>query len=315
MAQGQQKLQGSLAQELFVGKASQGLPNECTKDRRDDGENASKENKEKTATPFLKWVGGKRSIIEKLKARMPVDFAGYWEPFVGGGALFFDLHSKLKKVQLSDANRDLVTTYGVVQNDVERLIQKLSSYAEQHSKELYYRVRSNHSLQEPVDVAARMIYLNKTCFNGLWRVNRKGEFNVPMGRYANPAINAAENLRLCSAALQGVSIDHRDYRHIAPDASDFVYFDPPYHPVSETASFTSYAKLDFTKQDQLELRDFCLALHERGVKVMVSNSNTPYINELYQHHIFKTSIVHAPRMVNSKASARNAVEEVLITNY
>lgn len=268
--------------------------------------------KENGATPFLKWVGGKRGIIKELTSRLPETYNDYYEGFVGGGALFFDM--KPKKAFLSDANLDLVITYKVVQKDVEKLIEALKKHARLNCEEYYYRVRKRHDLDDPIEVAARMIYLNKTCFNGLWRVNRKGEFNVPMGKYANPGICQEDNLRACSKALQSATIEYKGYENITPKQGDFCYFDPPYHPTSGT-SFTSYAIGDFSEKNQSELADFCKELHRKGVKIMLSNSNTPFIRNLFSSNIFNIAIVNAPRNVNCKPNGRNAVEEVLITNY
>lgn len=268
--------------------------------------------KESGASPFLKWVGGKRGIIKELTSRLPETYNDYYEAFVGGGALFFDI--KPKKAYLSDANLDLVITYKVVQKDVEKLIEALKKHARLNCEEYYYRVRKRHDLDDPIEVAARMIYLNKTCFNGLWRVNRKGEFNVPMGKYANPGICQEENLRACSKALKSATIEYKSYENITPKEGDFCYFDPPYHPTSGT-SFTSYAIGDFSEKNQLELANFCKELHKKGVKIMLSNSNTPFIRNLFSSNIFNIAIVNAPRNVNCKPNGRNAVEEVLITNY
>jgi len=272
------------------------------------------------ATPFIKWVGGKRSIMAALISRLPETFNHYYEPFVGGGALFFELSPQLNGAHLSDTNLHLALTYKVVQQDVEALIERLKIHKEKHSKDYYYSVRKlgkqrkEDYLQDPIDVAARFIYLNKTCFNGLWRVNSKGDFNVPMGRYKNPPIVRQENLEACHRALQDVEIRWDEFNKIAPQEGDFVYFDPPYHPL-DSASFTKYSKQDFTQQDQLELRDFALRLHQQGVKVMLSNSNAPFIQDIYNSPVFTLAEIGAPRMVNSNASDRGNVTELLITNY
>ncbi len=267
------------------------------------------------AAPFLKWVGGKRSIIGELKNRLPKEMNDYWEPFVGGGALFFEIQPK--KAHLSDANLDLTITYKVIQKDVGKLIEVLKKHQKLHCEEYYYRVRNRHDLEDPIEVAARMIYLNKTCFNGLYRVNKKGEFNTPMGKSATGSLTSGilreENLRSCNKALKHAIIEYKDYTAIEPGAGDFVYFDPPYHPVNGT-SFTAYAG-DFTEKDQSNLADFCKDLHRKGVKFMLSNSNTEYIRGLFTSNIFKIAIVNAPRNVNCKPNGRNPVEEVLITNY
>lgn len=269
------------------------------------------------ASPFVKWVGGKRSVIEELKSRMPESYNGYWEPFIGGGALFFDLAPKM--AHISDANFDLIMTYKVIQKDVHQLIDLLKIHQKKHSEDYYYKIRSQHNLTDPIEIAGRMIYLNKTCFNGLFRVNRKGEFNTPIGNKVvdgtlNTGIVREDNLLACHKALKGVDIKYIDYSKINAQAGDFVYFDPPYHPMNAT-SFTSYSMFDFTDKDQLELSEFCTSLHRKGVKFMLSNSHTPYILDLYKSNIFKIAIINAPRVVNCKPNGRNAVEEVLITNY
>ncbi len=216
---------------------------------------------------------------------------------------------------LRDINFDLINTYQVIQRDPEPLIARLKQHASRHCKDYYYQLRSQHQLDDRVEIAARFIYLNKTCFNGLWRVNSKGEFNVPMGSYKNPAICQEDNLRACHVALQGVDVRLRDFRKLNAGADDFVYFDPPYQPLSATASFTSYAKSSFGEGEQKTLRDVCLALHDQGAKVMLSNSDTPLIRALYAGGVFTIEKVQAPRYVNSRADARGAVNELLITNY
>ncbi len=220
----------------------------------------------------------------------------------GGGGAF----------HLSDINFDLINTYQVIKQDPEPLIDKLRQYAQRHSKTYYYQVRKQHHLDDRVEIAARFIYLNKTCYNGLWRVNSKGEFNVPLGSYKNPAICQENIIRACHRALQGVDIRLRDFRKLQAGQDDFVYFDPPYQPLDKT-SFTRYAKDDFGVKEQEALRDLCLALHDKGAKFMLSNSDTS--STLYDNPVFKVATVKAPRFVNSKASGRGAVNELLITNY
>lgn len=267
------------------------------------------------ATPFVKWVGGKRSIIDSLKLRLPPSFNEYWEPFVGGGALFFELRSTLTKTpHLSDTNFDLVMAYKAVQRDLDALIERLKAHAAKHSETYYYEIRAQHNLQDPLDIAARFIYLNKTCYNGLYRVNSRGEFNVPFGRYTNPGIVQEDNLRAVHKALQEVDIRYGGFEEINPQPGDFAYFDPPYHPTDDT-SFTKYHKLDFSEKDQTKLRDFAVELHRRGVKVMLSNSDTRFIRDLFSAKYFTISEVMAPRFVNCKPNKRNAVSELIITNY
>lgn len=274
--------------------------------------------------PFVKWVGGKRQLLQQfrdLDLYPPDGFDPnthtYFEPFVGGGAVFFDLLPK--KAVLSDMNLELVTTYTTIRDNVESLIKLLKTH--KYDKDFFLNIRSKkiENLND-VQIAARFIYLNRSCFNGLYRVNGKGEFNVPFGKYNNPVICDEVNLRKVSKALQEVEIKHQDYKAVLKKAKkgDFVYFDPPYYPVSKTASFTSYTKDAFLDKEQIELRDTFVELHKRGCFVMLSNSDTPFINEIYseiEDKKVKINKVQAGRAINSNASKRGKVFEVLITNY
>lgn len=277
--------------------------------------------KEKPA-PFVKWVGGKRQLLRQFRERglyPPASFSPrhgtYFEPFVGGGAVFFDLLPK--RAELSDLNSELVTAYNVVKNNVGELIESLKKH--KYEKEYYLEVRAKDpkSLSD-LDVASRFIFLNRTCFNGMYRVNSKGGFNVPFGKYTNPIICYEENLRKVSKALQKITIKNQDYKAVLKKAKkgDFVYFDPPYYPVSKTASFTSYTKDAFLDKEQTELRDMFVELHKRGCFVMLSNSDTPFINKLYSNiKGVKVSKVAASRAINSKGSGRGKITELLVTNY
>ena len=204
--------------------------------------------------------------------------------------------------------------YKVIQKDPEPLIARLKEHAKEHKETYYYEVRGQHDTQDPIEIAARFIYLNKTGYNGLYRVNSKGEFNVPFGRYTNPGIAQEDNIRAVHKTLQGVDIRWGGFETIEPQNGDFAYFDPPYHPTDET-SFTAYSKSGFSETDQEKLRDFVLELHKQGVKVMVSNSDTKFIRDLYKSKVFTIATVQAPRLVNCKPNKRNAVSEVVITNY
>lgn len=266
------------------------------------------------ASPFVKWVGGKRSIIDQLTKNLPENFESYYEPFMGGAALFFEIQSRINQAYLSDTNFDLVITFKAVQKDPKALIAKLEEHARKDSDDYYYKIRAQHELQDPINIAARFIYLNKTCFNGLYRVNKKGEFNVPRGSSTKPNIIQKDNILAGSQILQKANIEYREFDAIKPITNDFVYFDPPYHP-SDSTSFTKYTKLDFSEKDQQRLRDFALQLNRVGVKVMLSNSDTPFIRNLYSANIWHVKTVQAPRMVNCKADGRGAVNELLITNY
>ena len=273
--------------------------------------------------PFVKWVGGKRQLLKQFKELglyPPEDFnpdtATYFEPFVGGGAVFFDLLPK--KAVLSDMNFELVTAYNVIKNDVEALIKELKKY--KYSKEFFLEMRQKiTSKMTDLKVAARFIYLNRTCFNGLYRVNSKGGFNTPFGKYNNPLICDEENLRKISKALQKTKILHQSYKKVLDKAKkgDFIYFDPPYHPVNSTSSFTSYTSEGFFAEEQKELSEIYYKLHKRGCFVMLSNSDTPLINELYSwlDKKIKVNKVDAGRAINSNSKRRGKIKEVLVINY
>lgn len=270
--------------------------------------------------PFLKWVGGKRQLLRELERRVAEarPHGRYHEPFVGGGALFFDLYGRDKlgrtKAFLSDNNQRLIQAYLAVQEHVEELISLLEAHKAAHGKEFYYEMRA-HVPDDPIARAARIIYLNRTCFNGLFRENSKGEFNVPMGRYVNPLICDAPNLRAVSRALQRCTIRHQSFAAVldSAKAGDLVYFDPPYAPVSKTANFTGYHRGVFGEDLQRELADVFKELTKRGVKALLSNSDVPLIHTLYRAHSIE--VVRATRLVNSNASKRGKVNEVLVRNF
>ncbi len=285
------------------------------------------------ARPFIKWAGGKAKLIEQYKPFLPTDFDCYHEPFLGGGALFFYLAPQLqaqgKKAYLSDLNPELVNVYRCVRDRVESLIEQLAEHQAQHSEAWYYEVRSQHlSVTGPatkpitsgldpdesdISRAARFIYLNKTCYNGLYRENAKGRFNVPIGRYKNPRICAPELLRPASAALQIAEISERPFSAVldyTKGTSDFVYFDPPYHPLSDTSKFTAYSRYQFAEQQQAELKAVIAQLAARGVRVLASNSDCPFIRELYSG--FQVETITAARSINSKSSKRGKITEVLL---
>jgi DNA adenine methylase len=265
----------------------------------------------RTAKPFVKWAGGKRQLLPDIIERVP-DFAGrYFEPFVGGGALFFRLAPK--KAVLADTNERLIRTYRGVQKDVEGVIRLLSRYP--HDEAFFYDLREkdiDHAKSD-TEVAAWLIYLNRTGYNGLYRVNSKNRFNVPFGRYANPTICDHETLRACSRALAGAKLEHTDFAAAVDKAreGDFVYFDPPYAPLSKTSSFASYTKDGFGPSEQERLRDVALELKRRGVHVLLSNSSAEDVRRLYGKG-FRITKVLATRVVNSKASQRGAIPELLI---
>lgn len=260
--------------------------------------------------PFLKWVGGKRQLLPHLTKHVPVSIGRYFEPFIGGGALFF--HLRPARAVLADANERLVRTYRGVRDDVASVIALLETYP--YERDFYYRLRALPiDRASDVEVAAWFVYLNRAGFNGLYRVNRQNGFNVPFGRYDSPKICDAENLRACSVALQDVELVVADFETSTKAArrGDFAYFDPPYVPLSATSCFTSYAAEGFGADDQRRLRKTAAALKKRGVKVLVSNSSAPFVRELYASG-FETLEVDARRAISCKGDGRGAVKELLL---
>lgn len=269
------------------------------------------------ARPFLKWAGGKGQLLDELCSRLPAEFGRYFEPFVGGGALYFALHGAGRVrsgARLSDANRKLIDTYRAVRDNVEAVIAHLSAFS--NDRDLYYQIRAwRHEDLDPPRAAARIIFLNKTCYNGLFRENSRGEFNVPFGRYARPMICDAPNLRAASAALRRVSLRQLDFGKVPElvKEGDLVYFDPPYHPRSATSSFTQYSENGFGEDEQRRLARVFRELDGRGAYVMLSNSDTPLVRKLYAG--FAIDEVLAGRAINSKAERRGKVTELIVRNY
>lgn len=269
---------------------------------------------EPQAAPIVKWVGGKSRLLPELLSRMPAQFGRYYEPFAGGAALFFRLAPT--RAVLGDDNRDLINLYQTVGHKVEDVIRRLAVHRRLHDESHYYEMRARWNDTKVswthVDRAAAFIYLNKTCFNGLWRVNRAGHFNVPMGRYEDPPICAVDSLRLAAGALRRAELRCGHYRDAVADArsGDFVYFDPPYDPLTPTASFTSYTSGAFGQDDQRELAELARRLVARGCKVMLSNSDTPFVRSLYKG--FRIDRVRCSRAINSNAAKRGDVDEVVI---
>ncbi len=276
-----------------------------------------------SATPFLKWAGGKGQLLEAIQAILPPSFSNYFEPFIGGGAVFFRLAAAglVRTSVLNDVNPHLVTTYEVVRDRPEELVANLEVLKRNHSDDCFYAARNrfNHDIGlTVVERAALLIYLNKTCFNGLYRVNSKGEFNVPVGRYVNPRIFAPDQILACSKALRDVRMVCGDFEAAVSGAKagDFVYFDPPYVPLTKTANFTSYAKDDFGFDDQIRLAETAIRLHTAGVKFLLSNHATPELEDLYSGRGFKIERVPARRMITRDGASRSGtVDEVLIRNY
>ncbi len=274
----------------------------------------------RAARPFLKWAGGKGQLLEAFASLYPpaASVKGYHEPFVGSGAVFFDVKRRLspRRIVLSDSNADLIETYQAIRDQVDEVIRELERHARRHGEAHYYKVRDQRTADLfPAARAARLIYLNRTCFNGLYRVNSQGQFNVPMGRYANPTILDADNLRAVSAGLRRTQLHTGPFREVLERArpGDFVYFDPPYVPVSATANFTGYTRGAFGPADQEELAQVFRALDGRGCQVMLSNSDTPDARRLYAG--FRIERLNARRAINSKADRRGPVGELVVLNY
>jgi DNA adenine methylase len=272
--------------------------------------------------PFLKWVGGKGQLLAQFDRLLPKRVNRYIEPFVGGGAVFFYLKHRLPRMRafLRDTNPELINAYRAVRDHPIELMRRLDEHLAAFKVDranYYYDVRSRHHLPEAavVERAARMIFLNKTCFNGLWRVNARGEFNVPIGSHKNPSLYDEENILSASRALQGMHLDVQDFRETLRQtrANDFVYVDPPYVPISQTANFTSYAKEDFGLEEQRELAALFASAARRGVRLMLSNSDTPLVRELY--HGFHAHVVQARRAINCDGSKRGEINEVVITAF
>lgn len=273
---------------------------------------------DRAPAPFVKWVGGKSKLMSQLAPLLPpaVERMRHVEPFAGGGAMFFTRAPE--RALLADINAPLVDAYLAIRDEVGAVIQALTPLSTLHAEGRYYAVRERYNTASKLTRAERtamFIYLNKTCFNGLHRVNRKGEFNVPQGRYKNPRILDVEGLLAASAALRSATIRKAGFEEMLSLAKpgDFVYFDPPYEPVSRTSNFTSYAEGGFTQEDQERLRDVYSELDRRGCKLMLSNSDVPFVRSLYTR--FRVDVVKASRAVNCQARGRGPVNEVVVRNY
>ncbi len=305
------------------------------------------EKSEIKAKPFLKWVGGKGQLVGRFADIYPVELASgqvkyYFEPFLGGGAVFFDITSnyKIKSAMLYDINDELVLTYKVVQRDADKLLEFLRRYRRDYldlpfdrRKEYFYEMRTNYNMQRfNIDFkkysenwilrAAQVIFLNKTCYNGLFRVNSKGAFNSPAGDYKNPRIFSEENLLNASKLLSCAEIIKADFKDFKPPnvEGSFIYLDPPYRPISHTAYFTSYAKNEFTDMDQYVLADLYKELDKKGAKLMLSNSDPKnidpddnFFDKLYKDYYVKR--IQAKRMINSVVAGRGEINELIVTNY
>lgn len=276
-----------------------------------------------TPRPFVKWAGGKRQLIPILNQNIPSRFGTYHEPFIGGGALLFHVltQKSTQRCSISDLNSDLVLAYTTIRDKIDQLISSLENHEKnyrQDSSTYYYNIR-DQSPKDDIEKTSRLIFLNRTCFNGLYRVNSKGKFNVPLGRYTNPNIVNEQNLRSVSNLLKTshISIKCRDFEGVLDDAKrgDFVYFDPPYQPVSSTANFTSYTNKDFTSDDLMRLCNLCKRLDSKGCHVMLSNSHSKEVVKLFSGKPWKTTKIRANRAINSNSNRRTGHFELLIKNY
>ena len=280
--------------------------------------------KNKLVMPIVKWVGGKRQLLDEINKYIPKKFNTYYEPFFGGGAVLF--HLQPKKAVINDLNMDLITTYRVIKDKPNELIEALKIH--KNTSDYFYELRNidldseKYKKLTDVEKAARLIYLNKTCFNGLFRVNSSGHFNTPFGNYKNPNIVNEPVIKAVNSYFKSndITISNDDYAVVLQNvkAGDFVYLDPPYDPVSDTSNFTGYNAGGFTRKNQEELRNVCIELDKKGVKFLLSNSATSYIKEIYDASLFKVlkvEIVKAKRNINSNGNKRGEVDEVLIRNY
>lgn len=276
------------------------------------------EKKNKLVNPILKWVGGKRQLLPEIIELLPDKITTYYEPFLGGGALLF--HLQPKKAFVNDINPELINLYTIIKESPKELIEDLKKHV--NESEYFYEVRGldrteKYMMMSNVEKASRILYLNKTCYNGLFRVNSMGEFNTPFGRYKNPKIVEEITINAVSHYFNNsdIRITSCDYKEALKGIrkGSFVYFDPPYDPISDSSSFTGYAKGGFGKEEQIRLKEFCDTLTQKGVKFLLSNSATPFIKELYKD--YQINFVRAKRNINSKKELRGEVEEVLIRNY
>ena len=273
--------------------------------------------------PFVKWAGGKRQLIPILNENLPKSFGTYFEPFLGGGALLFHMLTERngQKCSISDLNSDLVLSYTTIRDRTDALIASLKNHEKNYqkdSKSYYYSIRES-TPRSQIEKTSRLIFLNRTCFNGLYRVNSKGKFNVPLGKYTNPNIVNEDNLRSVSNILQSskVHIQCRDFEAVLRDAKkgDLVYFDPPYQPVSDTANFTSYTNKDFTFDDLSRLAELCMDLDSKGCNVLLSNSNSKEVEDMFSTKPWKVTKIRANRSINSNSKKRTGHFELLIKNY
>lgn len=274
---------------------------------------------DKTISPVVKWVGGKRQLLPEIRKYIPKRISTYYEPFLGGGAVLFDILPK--KAVVNDVNSELINVYKVIRDDVESLINDLAKH--KNEADYYYEIRaydrepSIYNNLTDIERSSRILYLNKTCYNGLFRVNQAGQFNTPFGKYKNPNIQNADTLRAVSEYFNKANIKFlsTDFEEAVKGCrkGSFVYFDPPYDPVSDSANFTGYAKSGFDRNEQVRLKKLCDKLNDRGIKFLLSNSSTEFIMDLYKD--YKIEIIQAKRSINSNGNDRGEVDEVLVRNY
>ncbi len=273
------------------------------------------------AQPFLKWAGGKRQLIPTIKEFLPIKYTQYYEPFVGAGAVLFSIQPK--KAIINDTNNELINCYQVIKENPQELLILCQKHKERNSKEYYYKLRAldrsdDFKNMSSIERAARIIYLNKTCFNGLFRVNSSGQFNVPYGNYSNPSVADPAVIKAISTYLNqaNIRIEVGDFEKVVTTCRKgaFIYFDPPYHPISDTSSFTGYSMGGFGKEEQIRLRDTCNNLSDRGCQVLLSNSNADFIRSLYDDSRYKIVEVKANRAINAVGSKRGQISELLIHN-
>lgn len=271
-------------------------------------------------TPILKWVGGKKQLLSEITPLIPKKITTYVEPFIGGGAVLFNLQPK--KAIINDLNKELINTYKVVKESPKELLELLKIYDKNNCEDYFYEIRAldrtdNFENMNNIEKAARVIYLNKTCFNGLYRVNKTGLFNSPYGKYKNPNIINKSAILAMSDYFNNnnIKIIQGDYKNALKDLKKdtFVYFDPPYMPISTSSSFTNYTKTSFNEKEQIELKKECDKLNNKEIKFMLSNSDHPLIRELYKN--FDIRIVKAKRSINSKGNSRGKINEILVKNY
>jgi len=267
---------------------------------------------------FLKWAGGKRRAIKDLESLFPKKIDRYFEPFIGGGAVFFYIKQKYnpRYIMISDNSPELINTFNVIKTKPKELIRELSKHKKRNSKKYYYKTRAINPVALPkIKRAARFIYLNKTCFNGLYRVNSKGQFNVPIGRYENPEIFNEENILLASSLLRNVKIRKQDFEKIENfvKKEDFIYFDPCYNPKIRTTIFNNYTKEGFLEKEQKRLAKLFKRLDNKGCRLMLSNSDTALVRKLYKG--YQVKIIKCGRSINSMADGRGKVNELIIRNY